>query len=252
MSKLFFTSDSHFGHGNILKYCARDRFLTDADRAALEANGGSWHDGTWKGSRSSSWKISPEAVEAMNDHLFDNINKMVGVDDELWHLGDFAFVYSKSRNKQDKERDYYNKCREYRDRIKCRNVYLVWGNHDERNIKDLFTRTYDQFCIYAGGQDIVVNHYAMAVWDSSHRGAWQLYGHSHSGAEPWMDQHMPGRRSFDVGVDNANKLLGDYRPFSYAEVEKIMSTRKGFSMDHHVPANVTGPREEDCSGIREI
>lgn len=235
MSKVFFTSDTHGYHGNIIKYCGRP-FLSSADAQALADHGGKWHDGSWKGTRSSNWQITKEAIEMMNDELIKNINDMVGVHDILWHLGDFVFG---------SKHNYYQNAKQFRNRIKCRNVNLIWGNHDERSIQDLFSYTYDLTDIKVNGQKIILCHYAMAVWDSSHRGAWQLYGHSHSAAEPWMDKNMVGRRSFDVGIDNAKKVLGAYRPWSFDEIKSIMDKREGFSMDHHIPKNAQGPREEE-------
>lgn len=235
--QLFFTSDTHFGHANIIKYCNRP-FLSAADERALADGGGTWHRGNWKGDGSSEWRISQEAVELMNDTLINNINAMVGENDILWHLGDWAFA---------RKDQYYYKCREYRDRIKCRNVNLIWGNHDYRSISNLFYEAHDMTEIEIGRQKITLNHYAMAIWNKSHRGAWHMYGHSHSGAEEWLDRNMKGRRAFDVGVDNAFKLFGAFRPFSYAEVETIMKSREGFSMDHHVPRNSTAPTEEELS-----
>jgi calcineurin-like phosphoesterase family protein len=238
MSKIFFTADTHFGHANIIKYCNRP-FLTAADKKALEDNGGSWHDGTWKGSRSSNWRITPDAVEMMNDTFFKNINAIVGEDDILWHLGDFAFAQRES---------YVRKCENYRRRINCKNVNIIWGNHDEPHlIKHLFNESHFMHNISLPGQRfrVVLCHYAMAVWEGSHRGNWQLYGHSHTTAEPWMNKNMPDRKSLDVGVDNANLLLGSYRPFSLDELEKMLLKREGFSMDHHIPKNSQAPKEED-------
>lgn len=36
----------------------------------------------------------------------------------------------------------------------------------------------------------------------------------------------------DVGVDNAKKILGEYRPFSFNELKKIMDARTGY-YEHH-------------------
>lgn len=205
----------------------------------MKANGGSWHDGTWKGNRSSDWRITRDAIDMMDDVITDNINAMVGENDVLWHLGDFAFG---------QRENYVRKCEFYRNRIRCKNVNIVWGNHDEPHaIRHLFNESHFMHSISIPGtrNKIVLSHYAMAVWDGSHRGNWQLYGHSHTSAEPWMDKNMPGRRSIDVGVDNANRLFGSYRPFSLEELEIMMSKRDGFSMDHHIPKNSTAPKEED-------
>lgn len=236
--KVFFTADTHFGHGNIIKYTNRP-FLMEEDKKALEANGGKWHDGSWKGNRSSNWRISRDAVDLMNDTITDNINKMVGEDDILWHLGDFAFA---------RREDYWRKCEFYRRRIKCKDIRIIWGNHDEPHlVKDLFTENHHltTFPIPNTRQLIVLCHYAMAVWEGSHRGNWQLYGHSHTTAEPWLNRYMAGRRSIDVGVDNAYKLFGEFRPFSLEELHTIFDKRDGFSMDHHIPRNSKAPREEE-------
>lgn len=237
--KTYFVSDTHFDHGNIIKYCHRP-FLSETDREFFENNGNVWHHGSWKGQDASRYRISLESIELMNDHLIDNINKMVGPDDELWHLGDFCMF-------NDRDKGYYNRCKRFRDRIKCNYVNIVWGNHDDECIRDLFEEARDLAQISIDGQYFVLSHYAYAVWNKSHRGAINLYGHSHSQAEPWMDRCMPGRRSIDVGVDNAKKVLGEFRPFSVKEINSIMVNRKGFSMDHHIPRNADTPEESTVS-----
>lgn len=54
---IWFTSDTHFGHENVLKFTGRP------------------------------W----ETIWQMNDAIVDNINGKVAVDDELYILGDFSF-----------------------------------------------------------------------------------------------------------------------------------------------------------------
>jgi calcineurin-like phosphoesterase family protein len=54
---VFFTSDQHYGHTNIIRFCARPF----AD------------------------------VSAMNEALIARHNAVVGPDDDVWHLGDFVF-----------------------------------------------------------------------------------------------------------------------------------------------------------------
>ena len=56
-SNTFFTSDTHFYHINILKYCNRPF----------------------------------SSVEEMNEKLIENWNNVVGKNDIVWHLGDFCF-----------------------------------------------------------------------------------------------------------------------------------------------------------------
>lgn len=227
----------YFGHGNIIKYCHRP-FLADVDKEALEANGGRWHDGTWRGELASDWRMSREAIDMMNDTIIDGINANVGMDDTLWHLGDFCFA---------PKSEYRKYALAYRDRINCKHINIIWGNHDRRREMDhIFEQEYDLVTVKAYGQreKIVLCHYALAVWDGSHRGNWNLYGHSHCTAEKWMAEHMPDRKSMDVGVDNAYRLLGEFRPFSLEELRTMIS-RLGHVMDQHIPRNSTNPTEED-------
>jgi calcineurin-like phosphoesterase family protein len=230
----WFVSDTHFFHGNIIKYSARP-FLNTEDQAELDRLGGQWHNGSWKGKGSSNYQISQESIEIMNDHLVDQINSKVGKRDTLYHLGDFAFGPQVT---------YRERVKALLDRLICKNIHIIWGNHDRLDIGDLFISAQHYKEISVNRQKIMLSHYAHAVWNRSHRASWQLYGHSHGAAEEWMDTHMPGRRSIDVGVDNAAKILGEYRPFSFDELNDILGSRKGFSMDHHIPKNYQGPSEE--------
>jgi calcineurin-like phosphoesterase family protein len=222
VSRVFFTADTHLGHANIIKYCNRP-YLTDRDREALESFGGVWPR------ERTDYRITREAVDMMDTALIDNINDIVGYDDTLWIEGDFAFPG---------KHDTHNVCKRYRDRIVCRNVNLILGNHDKVGTNcpvSLFQEVTLQKTIYVGSQKIVLNHCAAAIWFDSHKKnpAWMLYGHSHGTAEKWLDKVMPGRRSMDVGVDNAAKILGEYRPFSFEEVSQILSKRTGTVIDHH-------------------
>lgn len=174
----WFTADTHFGHRNIITHCNR-----------------------------------PFADECeMDEQLLDNINLLVAPSDTLYHLGDFA--------------RYHRTFAAYRDRIRCRNIVLVLGNHDpqtrsgqpKNRFLDMFSRVYLslQIAPLVGGarQPMVLSHYAMRTWNRSHRGSWNLFGHSHG--------MLPdnGSKSFDVGVDAHN-----YRPISMVGVAETMSAR---------------------------
>ncbi len=183
----WFTADTHFGHANIIRYCNRPF----------------------------------ESVEAMDDALIENINRLVAPGDTLYHLGDFAFRTREPRA--------------YRQRIRCRTVHLILGNHDPRSTEGvvdpefaaLFASVHDLWRIrlpIAGmRRPIVLCHYAMRVWDASHHGAWHLFGHSH-GTLP----DDPHARSWDVGVDN-----NGYAPVSVERLEAIMGAKEFRPVDSH-------------------
>lgn len=164
-------------------------------------------------------------IEEMHEVFLDNINKRVKPGDDLRILGDFC---TKS----------FAQAKEIRDRIKCRNVHLIWGNHDRKGYAKLF-KTAEYFAkISVNGQTIVLFHYAMMTWEHNYKDTIHLYGHSHRNLEAFADRVMPNRRSMDVGVDNLYHILGEYRPISFDEVMGILGDRK------FVPPDIVGFPED--------
>lgn len=238
MIKHFWFADPHFDHGNIIRYSQRLDFLNPQELELYNSR--------------QEFRPSRETIERMNSIIIDNINADVGEDDVLWCIGDWCF-----------NRNYRDACAVLRSRIKCKTIHMVWGNHDAPSeIADLFAthhtcvmvsiREDGQYYFADGlndhvwfdattgehsskprGQKIIMSHTAFAVWPSSHKLAWNLYGHSHTSVEPWMDRTLPNRLSIDVGVDNAKRLLGKYRPFSMDDLKFIFKNRRGCAIDHH-------------------
>lgn len=153
-------------------------------------------------------------VEQHDDVLLDDLNSTVGRNDTLVIAGDFC------RNKPGR----------YRPQIQCRNVFFILGNHDkEAKIRAVFGGNVWQYKTVRlpHGERVFVCHYCMVSWDRSHYGTTHVYGHWHGAKEAEMDRLMPQRRSMDVGIDNAFKLLGQYRPFSQDEVLDFLAGRVG-------------------------
>jgi len=186
-------------------------------------------------------------AKEMTEKLADNINNVVGKKDSLYHLGDFSFG-----DRRDKKSQIRN-ARIFRDMIACKNLFLVFGNHDRhlRNNKEfrsLFTDVDNMMEFYDDimGSWVVTCHYCLLTWNKARHGSVHLYsdfypfvalfGHSHSNAEEMLDEKFPGRRSLDCGIDNAKKILGEYRPFSSLDIKTIMDAKPGFfEIDHHKP-----------------
>lgn len=237
---VYITADTHFSHGNMIKFTHRP-FLSLADQIVLAKNGGRWHDGSWKGPRGVKYKISPESIEIMDSSIINNINKIVPENAKLIHLGDFSLA---PKDEADLPA-YIKRCETIRSRINCRNLSIIWGNHDSPDhIKHLFQWSGWMAKVKLTKHDIimVLCHYANAVWDESHRGALHCYGHSHAEIEPYIQQAMPGCRSMDVGIDNAIKVLGEYRPFKLQEITDILMDKPGHNFNPMAPTNSKAPR----------
>lgn len=140
----------------------------------------------------------------MDNEIIKRHNEVVGEHDTTFHLGDFTFYKD------------LNKVRNIIRRLNGNHVFLR-GNHDywmdEINAANEFDN-YDSIEeIELEGEYIVMCHYNMRVWNRSHHGSWQLFGHSHGKLEGVGKQ-------IDVGVDTHN-----FYPYSFEEVKQIMKTR---------------------------
>lgn len=176
---LWFTSDLHLGHANVLNFTARD-----------------WPD-----------------IDAMNRGLIEAINQCVMPADDLYILGDYSFKLAKA----DAAR--------LRDRIGCRWVHLVPGNHDkdwssEPEFADTFILEPPICRVKADGLKLVLSHYPLMDWPSMSHGSWHLHGHIHSAPRAGLASYNELNRAqgiyrYDVGVD-ANA----YRPVSLADLHR--------------------------------
>ncbi len=191
--QVWFTADTHFGHGNIIKYCQRP-FMSRDEREATRAD-----------SRAK-LRLSDETVKRHDDALIEAINSRVAAGDHLWIVGDFCW-------------GGFAEARRYRDRIHCEHVFLVWGNHDRGEIAPVFADTMEQGMIRVEGQEIWLNHYPMRSWNKAFHGSWHLYGHVH-GRLAREDAAKPATLVKDVGVDAC-----DYKPVSFAELIDYMAPR---------------------------
>jgi calcineurin-like phosphoesterase family protein len=174
---LFFTSDHHFHHANIIKYSGRPF----AD------------------------------VEEMNEVLIQNWNLVINGDDLVYHLGDFSL--SRNADEVAKVMSRLNG----RIRLLCLPWHHDGGwlsNHGTMTSAsgeyvemlpaiDVIKIPWIKRNNYP--LSITLSHYPMAEWEASHYGAWLLHGHSHGA---WRDH---GKRNVvDVGVDSHN-----YTPVSF-------------------------------------
>ena len=194
-----FSADWHLGHANIIKYCKRpflsreeEGLLSMADRGSIPAR---------------ELRISPESTRRMTDTIIDSTNAVVQRDDTLVIIGDFCWTPKDNR---------YAVARSFRDRINCQNIFLVWGNHDDRrilqpaNAAPLFKACYDQYVFNVDGQNIFTDHYPCRSWDMAHHGSWMLYGHVHNlyGPEDNGDLMPYEKQVFSEGFHSVLERFG--------------------------------------------
>lgn len=185
-NKIWITSDTHFGHDNIIKFSNRPF----------------------------------KDVNDMNESLIKSWNESVGVDDDVYHLGDFSLTTPK-------------KTKDILDRLNGK-IHLIKGNHEKSVLRkqsciEKLVWVKDMFELYVDKKLFVMCHYSMRVWNKSHHGSIHLYGHSHDS----LDVNGSWGKSMDVGVDSAYRILGEYRPFSLNEIMLIMNKRETKIIDHH-------------------
>lgn len=160
--ELWFTSDLHFFHSNIIGYCGRP-----------------WDN-----------------QEEMNEGIIKNWNSVVQKHHKVFILGDVAMG---GKNKASHLASILARLNGIKYMVpgnhdtyilnspECLEHITVLPPLCELKVPDPDTK---------GGQRIVLCHYAMKVWNRSHHGTWMLYGHSHHTMPP--DYSI---KSLDVGLD---------------------------------------------------
>ncbi len=213
----FLSADHHFGNVNITGYIGR---------------------------KEAGWDREFESAGEMDAHMIKQWNGTIGHEDTVYYLGDFTLLGGKMALK-------------YLDRLVGK-IKFIPGGHDKRWLKDLgiklnettnLPRPYHKhevlpmlFWQTFHDPDWVLRdrapvpqkmkisfcHYPMFSWESSHKGAWHLHGHSHGGLgrgnrfQTIKGVKIPSvlelHHSMDVGVD----AVDDFQPISLAEVFTIL------------------------------
>ena len=166
--KVFFTSDTHFGHKNIIKYCNRP--FSDVDE--------------------------------MNKALIDNWNKVVSEGDIVFHLGDFAFggfpLWESIRSRLNGSIYLIRGNHDFKQNLQNKERL-------ERMFEKVVPQM--QISI-GGQTIILNHYPFLCYHGSYDNSVWNLHGHVHSGLKcsgkdiERLIHRFPGQ--YDVGVDNNN------------------------------------------------
>lgn len=192
---IFFISDLHIGHKNVIKFDNRPF----------------------------------KNVDEMHTQMIQNWNSVVGDDDIVYFLGDLSF----SRDELTKWFIYSLKGKIHfimgnHDKYKSISKFGRWENiyeyGTEINIKDEGSASSRGS---QGYQRIIMSHYPILSWNKAHYGSWHLHGHTHGNLFK-SNQDYYKRKVIDVGCNCI-----DYTPISYQQVKSIMDKKTISAVDHH-------------------
>lgn len=174
MNNIWFTSDTHFSHKNILKHCGGRLKAFGIDE-----------------------NLDDEEKVILNDEaIIKRWNNKVKKKDTVYIIGDFSFANSEQTKK------ILGKLNGTK--------FLILGNHDKSSERLLgyFTQitqikevTFKQKVFDFLDEDfsIVCCHYPMVTWNSKHYGSVNVHGHCHGNIDNFNDESDDLR--VDVGLD---------------------------------------------------
>jgi len=141
------------------------------------------------------------SVAEMNAAMVARWNAVVGPEDEVWHLGDFARAGSAAEGLL----------------ARLHGVkHLVAGNNDPAATRAAagWASVRDYAELEAEGRRLVLCHYPFRSWNGQGKGAVNLHGHSHGRMKPMT-------RQVDVGVD-----VWGFRPVAAGELLESAARRR--------------------------
>jgi len=162
MSNIFFTSDSHFYHRNILEYCPGRKWAT---------------------------------IEDMNCGLIAGWNAKIGKNDIVYHLGDFTLttrvelidqILAQLNGTIRLVKGNHDKWLRKVDALQNKGKFEWIKQYHKENLS-LDGKTYE----------FVMMHFPFLTWDGSARGSINVHGHAHGS----NDHLNRGTKRLDVGVD---------------------------------------------------
>jgi calcineurin-like phosphoesterase family protein len=140
--KTYITSDLHFGHKNIMKFCpaTRARFRDD--------------------------------VDYMNEAMVKEWNEIVEPEDLVYILGDVAFLPAQ------KAAEFMRRCNGRKILVQGNHDRKTLNDPVFRGC---FEEIHHYLDINYNGTKVCMFHYPIAEWDQMHRGSVHFHGHLHGG-----------------------------------------------------------------------
>lgn len=199
--KVWITSDTHYGHKNIVR--GTTNWRTQDGEVPVEST------------------RDFQTIEQMNWRMIDGINNFVSQNDTLIMLGDVSF-------------GGFENIDIFLDRLICKNIHLIVGNHDhhiENNREDIqnrFLSVNHYLEVKINDRSFVLCHYPLQSWNGLNKGVIHLHGHVHLSP----NKKFGNGKRMDVGVDG-----NGMDPYNINDIIKMMDKRSvGSDMlgDHHL------------------
>lgn len=178
----FYIADLHFGHRNVLSFDS----------------------------------LPFTSIEEHDDTLIENWNNVVGIDDDVYILGDFSWYGSMKTIKILQQLNG--------------NKHLIRGNHDNKFLKNPKAREeFVEICDYKeiiddDGKGIVLCHYPIIAFKNHYNGWWHFYGHVHNTKENDFVEKVKMQSirtlGFPLNMVNVGVMMSymNYRPKTFTEI----------------------------------
>lgn len=173
MNTVWFTSDTHYYHKNIIEYSKRPF----------------------------------SSVDEMNERMIENHNDTVRPGDTVYFLGDFCFA------DDNKARAVLMRLNGNKNLILGNHDKNIRRKRNSFLGPRLFTSIQDYQELNVDGQFIVLFHYGCRTWNRAHRGSWLLFGHSHGSLPPFGKSVDVGVDSKAINDEYRPVSFGEVKTF---------------------------------------
>ena len=215
MPTTYFTSDLHFSHKNIMKFCPQFR--------------------------------SYASIKEMDAALIAQWNATVAPEDTVYNLGDISFardVASIARVLHQLNGEHHLILGNHDEVIaKNRDYFLHTTKADGRPLLASI-KNYRQVVCDGCSQPLVLFHYPIQEWDGCGKGRYHLYGHVHDRLAP-----LPGRL-LNVGYDLHGRLLKAHDIETYLRDLPALVHHDG--QNTFRPADTNDARTQIAAALRRL
>ena len=173
MPQIYFTSDLHFSHKNIAKFCPQ-------------------------------FRPAAPTLEELDEYMIARWNETVQPEDTVYNLGDVSFAHDLKKIEAVLRRlngQHHLILGNHDDLISRNKKRFLDTPKADGNPMLSSIRSYQKIKLPEINNTLILFHYPINEWDGCHKGWYHLYGHLHDRLAP-----LPGR-ALNVGFDLHGRFL---------------------------------------------